>query len=634
MTRVSDRSQFAAVVAEAGALPFLALALTARSDVERLLAETKSLLKTRPWGVGILGFVPPDLRAEQLAAIEEARPPFALISGGRPEQAFRLEAKGIATYLHVPSPGLLRLFVEQGARRFVFEGSECGGHVGPLSSFTLWDSMVETLLHLTDKENAAGFHVLFAGGVHDGRSAAMAAALAAPLSERGVRIGVLAGTAYLFTHEAVSCGSIVPSFQQEALACRNTVKLVTGPGHAIRCAATPFAGEFANRKRALFGENLQTDEMRQRLEGITLGRSRVASKGLIRGTNGELTPLLSEDQRSRGMYMMGEVAALRNSLLSVEELHREISVAGSKLLDKGLAQSEESKPTAAPARVAVVGIACQLPGSDGPKQFWRNLLDKTNCISEVPSHRWDWRLYFDANPEARDKIYSKWGGFLSETEFDPIRFGIPPNSLKSITTSQLLGLELARRAIEDAGYSDGSFSRRNTAVIFGVTNPADLQHLYVARSMLPLCSEGLTPETWQRLPEWSEESLAGVLMNVMAGRVANRLDLGGPTFTVDAACASSLAALDLAIQELTSRRSDVVITGGIDLEMTPYTYLCFSKTRALSPTGQARVFDETADGIVLSEGVVAVVLKRLDDAERDGDRIYWSDRRPYRLKRR
>src|SRR5215218_210777 len=171
MTRVSDRAEFAAAVAHAGALPLLALALMRGDESAALLERTAELLGDQPWGVGILGFVPPELRAEQLEAIRAHTPPFALIAGGRPDQARELETVGIATYLHVPSPGLLRLYLDDGARRFVFEGRECGGHVGPRTSFVLWDTMIRELLErMPAGADASEYHVLFAGGVHDARS--------------------------------------------------------------------------------------------------------------------------------------------------------------------------------------------------------------------------------------------------------------------------------------------------------------------------------------------------------------------------------------------------------------------------------------------------------------------------------
>ena len=223
MTRVSDTAAFAESVAVNGALPFLALALLRREETEKLLRETSERLAGRPWGAGILGFAPPEIRREQTEAIRAIRPPFALIAGGRPDQAQELEKEGIPTYLHVPSPGLLSLFLRDGARRFVFEGRECGGHVGPRSSFVLWETMCEVLLEQLAATGPSAIkadelHVLFAGGIHDALSSAMVAALSAPLAERGVAVGVLIGTAYLFTEEAVAANAIVPRYQQEAIA--------------------------------------------------------------------------------------------------------------------------------------------------------------------------------------------------------------------------------------------------------------------------------------------------------------------------------------------------------------------------------------------------------------------------------
>src|SRR5262249_52911881 len=236
MTRVSDVAAFADGVAAAGGLPFLALALLRRAETEKLLAETKERLGGRSWGVGVLGFVPPEIRQEQLDAIRAYKPPFAIIAGGRPDQARELEKDGIPTYLHVPSPGLLRMFLKDGARRFIFEGRECGGHGGPRPRFVLLGALIEVVAGQRGKaKKGDDLAVVFAGGIHDARSAAMVAALSAPLAERGVALGVLMGTAYLFTREAVEGGAIMPRFQREAITCQDTVLLQTAPGHAIRC---------------------------------------------------------------------------------------------------------------------------------------------------------------------------------------------------------------------------------------------------------------------------------------------------------------------------------------------------------------------------------------------------------------
>ena len=622
MTRVSDSAPFAAAVSAAGALPFLALALMSGDQVLKLLNETKTLVGDRPWGVGLLGFVPKELRDKQVEAIWRVKPPVALIAGGRPDQAAAFEQRGIATYIHVPSAELLRMFIDQGARRFVFEGRECGGHVGPLGSFVLWETQIRVLLQKIARADAAQVHVLFAGGINDARSAAMVSAMAAPLAERGMRVGVLMGSAYLFTQEIVSTGAIVPEFQAQAISCRRTVNLESGPGHATRCAATPFADEFYAERRRLIGAGASADEVRERLEDMNLGRLRMASKGKQREGD-RIVDLDVAAQVKDGMYMIGQVATLQDRVTTVAELHRDVAEGSTRHLDSLDEAVSATAPRPAPSDIAIIGIGTLLPKAPSPEAYWHNIVHKVNAITEVPKDRFDSGLYYDSDRRKRDKIYSKWGGFLDEITFDPTRFGIPPNSLRSIDPMQLLTLEVVRRALEDAGYIDGDFDREHTSVILGASGGlGDLGLQYAVRSEIPRVIDQPDEEAWDRLPEWTEESFPGTLLNVAAGRVANRLDFGGLNFTVDAACASGLAAINLAVGELESGRSNLAIAGGVDTVQSPFTFLCFSKTQALSPQGKARTFDANGDGIVISEGLAVVVLKRLADAERDGDRIY------------
>ncbi len=638
MTRVSDTPAFADAVARGGALPFLALALLRQAETETLLRETRDLLGDKPWGVGILGFVPAELRKEQLAAIRVYRPPFALIAGGRPDQARELEKEGIPTYLHVPSPGLLRAFLRDGARRFVFEGRECGGHVGPRTSFVLWETMIEVIReHLDSGGPGDELSIAFAGGIHDGRSAAMVAALAAPLAARGVAIGALLGTAYLFTQEAVDGGAITRRFQQEALSCRDTVLLETAPGHAIRCVPSPYRDDFERERARLKAEGRSPEEIARGLELRNIGRLRIASKGLDRAPDGpggsRLAAITEDEQYARGMYMIGQLASLRDEIITIEALHDDVCGKGTRSLEERApeaARIEEPQPE--PCDVAIIGMACYYPGANGLAEYWQNILDRVQAVTEIPDTHWDWRLYYDANPRARDKIISKWGGFLQDIPFDPLTFGITPNSLNSIEPLQLYLLEVSRRALADAGYSDRPFPRERTASILGIGgggSPLAVQ--YGFRTCLPLLetvpglaldSNELMDKCRPLMPEWTEDSFPGILMNVAVGRIANRFNLGGPNYAIDAACGSSLAAVYACIRELQVGTSDVAIALGADTVQTPYAYMAFSKTHALSPKGRCRPFDAAADGIVLSEGVGAVILKRLADAERDGDRIY------------
>ncbi|MBW5482424.1 beta-ketoacyl synthase N-terminal-like domain-containing protein, partial [Streptomyces bambusae] len=625
MTRVSDQAAFAAAVAGAGAVPYLALAVMDGAEVRRLLAETARRLGDRPWGVGLLGFVPPGLRAEQLAAVAEVRPPYAVIAGGSPGQAAPLEAAGTRTHLHVPSPGLLERYLAEGARRFVFEGLECGGHIGPRASFPLWEEQIERLLAC---EDVAALDVLFAGGIHDARSAAMAAAAAAPLAARGARIGVLMGTAYLFTAEAVEAGAVLPGFQRVALDCTHTVTLATAPGHVTRCAASPYSETFAATRRALEDGGADPRQVWEELERLNLGRLRIASKGLRHAESGPPVPVPEAEQARDGLFMLGQAAALRSAPTTVAALHAEVTSQAHAWLERRARAlgPRPAEPAAGPEPldVAVVGMACAYPGAADLAAYWSQVVAGTDAVTEVPAERWDPAVHYDPDPaRAGERTPSRWGGFLPAVPFDALAHGIPPASLSGVEPVQLLALEIASRALADAGYGPGRvFDRSRTSVVFGAEAGTELAGAYGFRALYPGYLGPLPPGLDAQLPRLTEDSFPGVLANVIAGRIANRLDLGGANCTVDAACASSLAALDLACRQLRDGDSDMVLCGGADVHNGINDYLMFASVRALSPTGRCRPFDAAADGIALGEGVAALVLKRLEDAERDGDRVY------------
>ncbi len=629
MTRVSDTPAYVKAVSQGGALPMLALALMKGEGLKRTLAETEALLAEQPWGIGLLGFAPQALLDEQIAAARIHKPDFAIIAGGRPDQSAQLDALGIPSFLHVPSVDLLGLFISNGARRFILEGRECGGHIGPLSSFVLWSAMVDRLMAELEEQGVAGSEIqlLLAGGIHDALSSAIAQTIVAPLSEKGVQVGVLMGSAYLFTKEIVATGAVVPSFQQTAENCTRTVNLESGPGHASRCAYTDFAGEFfRQRKHHIESSASSSPDVRKVLDDLILGRLRIASKGQVRSTvSGELQGLDARQQQAEGMYMLGQVATIRDQATTIADLHREVTEGAGALLAAGQAKDNNRPPIedAEPADVAIVGIGCLMPGADSTPDYWNNILDKVDAIREIPRNRWDWRLYYSEDRNERDKIYSKWGGFLNDLPFDPTAYGMPPKSMETIDPMQLMALEVARRTLDDAGYANGGFDRERASVIIGASGGVgDVGLQYGLRAELPRFAGALSDEMAARLPEWSEDTFAGILLNVLAGRIANRLDFGGVNFSVDAACASSLTAVCLAVGELTSGRSDLVLTGGVDTVQGPFGFMCFSKTQALSPRGRCRTFDAESDGIVISEGIAMVALKRLADAERDGDRIY------------
>ncbi len=303
---------------------------------------------------------------------------------------------------------------------------------------------------------------------------------------------------------------------------------------------------------------------------------------------------------------------------------------------------------APPPPLAIVGIGCLFPKADNSAAFWANIKGGVDAVGEVPESHWGAEDYFDQDAGAADMTYAKRGAFLEAVEFNPLEFGITPNNLEAIDTTQLLGLVVAREALRDAGYATGkdsgdgrAFNRERTSVILGVTGALEMVIGWGARLGHPKwrkalkdagVEKGVAEDVVARIAEqyvpWQENSFPGLLGNVAAGRIANKFDLGGTNCVVDAACASSLGALHMAAMELYAGRSDMAITGGIDTFNDIFMYMCFSKTPALSPTGDSRPFAGVgpdgkpgADGTILGEGLGVIVIKRLADALRDGDNI-------------
>ena len=290
-----------------------------------------------------------------------------------------------------------------------------------------------------------------------------------------------------------------------------------------------------------------------------------------------------------------------------------------------------------PTPVAIIGIGCIFAKSEDQKSFYHLITNGVDGITDPPETHRHLLDYLDPDPKKPDHIYCEKGGYLPLTGFDPTEFSIPPNTLEATDTSQLLGLVTAKRALEDAGYGeDGKpFDRSRASVILGVTGTQELVIPLGGRLGHPIWRRALkdsgvpderVDEIVNRISggyvEWQENSFPGLLGNVVAGRIANRLNLGGTNCVVDAACASSMGAIHLALLELRSGHSDMVVTGGVDTINDAFMHMCFSKTQILSSSGNIRPFSKDADGTLLGEGIGILILKRLEDAERDKDRIY------------
>jgi malonyl CoA-acyl carrier protein transacylase len=294
--------------------------------------------------------------------------------------------------------------------------------------------------------------------------------------------------------------------------------------------------------------------------------------------------------------------------------------------------------------VAIVGIGAIMPDASDAKLFWENILKGHYSVREVPSDRWDTNLYFNNDPTVPDKSYSKIGAWVSQFEFNPIklRIPIPPTVLAQIDLTQQWGIAASHQALSDYGYPQRTFDPDRMAVILGNSNAGERHYRSTMRILLPEYVQALTQaeafkqlpaEVQQQLvenmqnnirskiPEITEDTMSGELSNIIAGRIANVFNFKGPNFVTDAACASSLAAIQAAIQGLNTYQYDTALAGGVDRNMGPESYVKFCKIGALSADG-SRPYAEGANGFVMGEGTAIFLLKRLADAERDEDRIY------------
>ncbi len=294
--------------------------------------------------------------------------------------------------------------------------------------------------------------------------------------------------------------------------------------------------------------------------------------------------------------------------------------------------------------VAIVGVGAILPDAFSVPAFWDNLIQKKYSIQEVPPDRWNPALYYDPDPAAVDKTYSKIGAFVQGYQFDPMKLGfpIPPRVLAVMDDAQKWAIAAVKQVLDDYGYPARALDPERVAVIFGNAMGGEYNIRTNIRILLPEYESvlqqlpefaGLPPAVQaalmdgfrrgvrERIPAITEDTMPGELANVIAGRVANVFNFSGPNFITDAACASSLAAVQAAVEGLLDNKFDAVLTGGVDRSNGPEGFVKFSKIGALSPDG-SRPYADGANGFVMGEGAAVFLLKRLADAERDGDRVY------------
>lgn len=287
-----------------------------------------------------------------------------------------------------------------------------------------------------------------------------------------------------------------------------------------------------------------------------------------------------------------KLSPLKRALIAVDEMQRKI-----KVLENGDVED-----------IAVIGMACKFPKADSIEEFWNNLLNKVDGISEIPKDRWDIDEFYNAEPSSPGKMISKYGGFINDVDkFDAQFFGISPREATQMDPQQRILLEVTWAAIEDSNQKIDDLKKSKTGVFIGISTN-DYSFVQSTNSN----NDFKSIDAYQG---------SGNACSIAANRLSYYFDLRGPSIAVDTACSSSLVSLHLACQSLRNKESDTAISGGVGLILSPHASITFSQAQMLAPGGRCRTFDAEAEGYVRGEGCGIIILKRLSDAEKNNDNI-------------
>ncbi len=682
MANISENPTFAKVISDAGALPILALGSLFPNQTRTLISKTKEQLGNQPFGCGIICLdANKTARDSHLEILRETKPSFAVVAAGTIDHAKEVMSYGIKTFLHTPSPLIFAEAIKSDVTKLVLEGMECGGHIGILTSFVLWELSLHQLKELQESIERSNqkVTVAFAGGIGDRFSAAVVGIIASALPK--LMNGVLwVGSAYLLVKEIVETGAIQPLYQQLALNAKETMVIGETVNTRARSIPTPCAREIVKREHDRIEQGVSLKERKHQYERDNLGATRIAALGEIWNPDGEddkpdrFMFVDEKIQYQKGNYLVGQIVASLRCIRSIENLHKELVINSQKVLMSKITELVEkfekiSKITTQPTKqqqkqpvtveltpqianseilegegVAIIGLGCVFPDAPNIDAYWKNIKNRVNSIHEIPKERWagDIDLFYSEDRNAPSKTYAKIAATIRDFKFNTLEFKIPPKVASTMGGVQKFSLVAAKEALSDAGLLDKNIDHSKTAIIVGNAMGDEIRSNYTRRIYLPEVLKAversssfkdMDPKLWddirkfveedfdKRLVPINEDSMPGELSNVIAGRIANVFNLRGKNMTTDAACASSLAALNVAVKGLLDKECDIALCGGADRSLDPTTFIKFSKIGAISAEGSFP-FDARANGFVMGEGAGFVVLKRLSDAIKDGNKIY------------
>ncbi|MDY0131850.1 MAG: beta-ketoacyl synthase N-terminal-like domain-containing protein [Desulforegulaceae bacterium] len=643
MANISDNIEFASEVYENGGLPFFALGSLPVEKAEEIIVQGNQEVPV--FGAGLIGIESLNRNvSSHMEMIKKQKVKFALFAAGSPFQINELEANGIKTWLHTPSLGMLDNAVSSGCKGFIFEGTEAGGHIGKLTSLVLWELGVGFLME-KDGLDISNIMVTFAGGIGTKTASLIISGISSVLAEKGATIAIQLGTPYLFSKEIVRTKALKQQYQEIISEHYKTVLMGNTVGLPARAVKTPFLEKIIENEYSRIEEKLSLKERKKGFEVDNMGSLLVAAKGVKLVFDHEENKVCfeqycDEECYEKGNYCVGSSVAFHSKAKDIKSIHG-IYMGCEKDLFENLDRLEVlfSEKRMLNDEIAVIGMGCVYPDADNIEEFWENIVSRKYSIREIPDSRVDKSLYFAEDRKAPDKAYTKIAGTAENFKFYPEKFGFDKKTGNSISRSQQMLLEACSQAIENSQIKmETSENLKSAAVIIGSCLGNELSYDLNLKYYFPELEyhldqidefKNLSKEEKEKILVNLKTSLSkghsfetpdSMTLNIEASRLAAWLGSQGPNYVVDAACATSFAAIDCGIKELLSNSTDLVIAGGVSSNLAPESFIGFCKMGALSAEGSFP-FDKRAGGFVLGEGAGVIILKRMKDAIRDKDRV-------------
>jgi malonyl CoA-acyl carrier protein transacylase len=650
MSWITDVPEFASRVADAGGLPTIALGLMDAEALDRRLGRLPEIMGERPYAVNVVSLAENPFREMHLAWIKKHRPRFVVIAGGDLSPLRELIKHGIEVIYIAPDESLLRLALEAGVRYVVCEGYEAGGHVGQHSTLTLAQMVLD--LKRRTPSLFQNCRVILAGGIFNRETAFLAAMLGAD--------AIQMGTAYLATLEIVETGALTALYQRMILKSPPGGTVVSGQhtGLRVRSLRTPRVEAILSLEREFAAGQQDEPSFRRRMEEMAAGSLCAAARGMDRQNE---VPLDERACLERGQFMSGACAGLIREVQKLKSFHRELAE-GPLLLHQPVVGSIEKTPETpysgvgrglkrvAPhrddrERVAITGMSILNALGKSPEEVWAASLAMKSGIILVPPSRWDHVLFYDPRPQVPDKTYCKVGAFL-DFHISRDELGIPPHDFRTMTEATRITMWLADRAIRASGILDSDIPRERIGVLISqnsgeaagtLTNTIIRAYVHdilaavkKAVHLAPDQASAIEREVKSGRMAPDDTTLLGRLNCAAAGFICNRYGFMGPSYSVSAACATSLVALYNAIQMIRNGIIDAAIVGGGEENLTHLHFLEFSALGALyGLSGQerpahetSRPFDAERDGMVLGEGGGMIVIERESLAHARGARVH------------